>query len=401
MSLLSFILVLGTLLQPAICQPGVGQRFLSNNPAVEYEQTNEKPTYEPVFESGCDESGDSSSNGAGVHPSEFYGVFQKLGTNWVTILKLFRNVVGSAGGTTTHQDVFAETMNEALVSLKEMVSSAIADERGTSQQWSFYTVPYQEFDRTLDDMFVAFLNWAAADEAPDSIKKCDRRGSVNGRESKINVSKAFRRLENYSVWMDNSDLLDPPLTASSLQNIWKSFSMKLSYDDCQRIVWWLDLGAVDFEVIRTVPPKEIHRLFVWISHYMLFDEKAQENGMVFINSLANIHFWTFMTMLPLDLGMKLDEFVISVIPLKTKFVLLLERPPWAKFAYQLLKPFLKMDMRRRVVVIEDTIPPSFVAEVLGGKHCIPNGFDGLEGTPNADIAGPYFESKSKKRKSHW
>ena len=177
--------------------------------------------------------------------------------------------------------------------------------------------------------------------------------------------------------------------------------MKLSYDDCQRLVWWLDLGAIDLEVLNTIPPKEIHRLFVWISHRMLFDEKAQENGMIFVNSLANIHFWPFMTMLPLDLGMKLDEFVISVIPLKTKFVLLLERPKWAKISYGLLKPFLKMDMRRRVVVVEDGVPSSFVAEVLGGKHCIPLGFDGLEGTSNADVAGPYFESRVKRRKNLW
>jgi hypothetical protein len=381
------ILLGSSVLRSCFAQPGVGEGFLEpNTPTANWEE--EEPD--------CAKNDENSSNrdDGSVHPMEFFGIFSKLGTNWRSFLKLLLKAVGSAGGTTHRKDMYVDTMEEAVVSLKEMIESA--KEKGSASQWSFQTVPFDEFEQSLDDLLVVFLNWAATDGAPDDQTKCSREGGVNGRHETINVSKAFRRLENYAEWMDHGDLMDPPLTANSLEEIWKAFEMQITYDDCNRLVWWLDLSKVDFDKLKAMPPKEVHRLFVWISHYMLFSPQAQENGMVVCNSLANIHFWPFMTMLPLELGMKLNELVISVIPLKTKFVLLMKRPPWAKFGFQLVKPFLKREMQRRVVVIEDGIQPrSFVNDVVGGKSAIPAGFDGLAGTENVDVVESYFYSKTK------
>jgi hypothetical protein len=100
-----------------------------------------------------------------------------------------------------------------------------------------------------------------------------------------------------------------------------------------------------------------------------------------------------MTMLPVDLGMQLDEFTISVIPIKMKFVVVMERPPWAKFAYQLLKPFLHSKMRRRVVVIEEgQYPPGYLYEVVG-RDAIPEGVQNYAGSKHADIIHAYMQGK--------
>jgi hypothetical protein len=56
---------------------------------------------------------------------------------------------------------------------------------------------------------VVFLNWAATNGAPNNRTKWSREGSVNGQHETINVSKAFRRLENYAEWMDHVNLMDP------------------------------------------------------------------------------------------------------------------------------------------------------------------------------------------------
>lgn len=410
------------------CQPGIAQRFLTADPpppTAHHELPELKHPDDDLCTSINDEKSvqeesnqeetiamamDDSENISGadeVHPTEFFGVFHKLGTNWNSVLTIYRNVVGSAGGTTHKGDIYADNVDQALVVLKEMISAAAESADVSSHQWEFTSVPLKEIDPklSLDDLFMAFVKWAEADHAPDApIETCSLRGGVNGRHEKINVSKAFRRLEKYASWMDadREDLTVPPLTAASIERAWEAFSFRLSYDTCHRLVWWLDLDAVDFHAIRnTLSPQEIHRLFVWMSHFMLFNKHAQDKGMVFINSLANIKFLPFMTMLPLQLGMKLDEFMISVIPLKTKLVLLLDRPKWAKFAFRyLLRPFLTKNMRKRSVVLEDDPQQKLVSEALGGgTDCIPIGFNGLDGNPEADIANAYFYSKVEESKT--
>lgn len=310
------------------------------------------------------------------YPREFFGAFRRLGTSWRSIAVIMRNVVRGASGTQREGDVFAETMEEALALLTNMVSAAASEQK----QWHFRNAPIREFGLELEDIFKAFLNWAAVDGAVDDEARCHRRGGVNGRHATINVSKAFRRLDRYAAWIDatGDDLVQPPLTASSLRKAWEAFSMNLSYDDCDRLVWWLDLGRTDLDAVRALPPKEIIRLYVWFSHLMLFDKNGQHNGVVFVQSFATISFWSFMTMLPLELGIRVDEFMISVIPLKTKIVLFLERPPWVKFGYSLVNAFLTRAMKKRVLMVPSKNPQQWVEDVVG-VDCIPIEFDGLNG----------------------
>jgi CRAL/TRIO domain len=329
-------------------------------------------------------------------PGDFFGAFRRLGTSWKSMAIIIRNVVRGASGTQKDGDVFVETMEEALILLTNMVSAAaVVSEKN---QWLFRTEPLQEFGLELEDIFKAFLNWAAVDGAEDNNNDEIRcRGGVNGRHAKINVSKAFRRLERYAEWMDSTgdDLVQPPLTASSLTKAWEAFSMNLSYDRCARLVWWLDLSRTDLDAVRALPPKDILRFYVWFSHLMLFDKNGQNNGVVFVQSFARISLWSFMTMLPLELGIRVDEFMISVIPLKTKIVLFLERPPWVKFGYSLVNAFLTRAMKKRVLMVPSTNTEEWVENVVGAE-CIPTEFDGLNGT----LALDPFEISSRIQSSN-
>lgn len=340
-----------------------------------------------------------SSSTSSFNSNEFFGIFSELNTSWFALLQTFRSIFGSAGGTDSRRDVFADTMEEALPVLKDMIASSSKQHKWETLE---SVIPFHEFDQEngLDDLFSAYLHWSVSDGAPNPPEKCSLEGGVNGQHSRINVSKAYRRLEGYASWMKRAlgDIQDPPLTAASISHVWKLFPMKLTYDECNRIVWWLDVAKIDLPLLKTeVESSDISRLFVWLAHFLLFQTEAQSNGIVFVSSLNQIGFWPFMTMLPVDLGMQLNEFVISIIPVKTNFVLLLERPAWAKFAFQLLKPFLGGNMQRRVVVIEEGLyAPEFVYEVLGhDPKSIPLGVEGYEGSPEADFINAYFEERVK------
>ena len=329
---------------------------------------------------------------------DFFAVFHRLGTSWKSIVVMFRDIISWANGSNRKGDIYAKTMDEAVFLMRDMVSTTIAATVSDSKNVNitsenpmlFRTVPLQEFQVTLDDLYQLFLRWAIADGSKDDFKSCKRRGSVNGKQNgKINVSKAYRRLERYALWMEQIGgdiLLDPPLTAHSIRTAWNEFSMALSYDECNRLVWWLDLGKSDLQGVRALSPEQIVRLYIWFSHLLLFDRNGQENGIVFVNDLGRASFGKFMTMLPFELGIKLDEFMISVIPLKTKLVVFMNRPPWAKFGYSLLSVFMTRQMKKRVVMVPEKRVREVVMDAVGAD-CIPEGFGHLNGTFADDIFG--------------
>lgn len=312
--------------------------------------------------------------------AEFFGVFRRLGVSWAHIIRSYKRIIWEASGHAVEGDVHADTMDEALVQLKTMSKDLEM------------ILSYDIFGKENDDLLTAFLNWAATNEARPGKAKC--RGGVNGRHEKINVSMAFRRLQVYNSWMKEgeNDLSSSPLSAMSVKEAWDAFSMQVSHDECGRLVWWMDLNRTDIQRVKELPPGEIRRFYTWLAHVMIFDEGAQTNGVVFVNSLSDLGFWQFMTILPLELGIKTDEFMICVVPLNTKLVVFLERPTWVNFAYSLLKVFLKKKMRSRVVMVPLRNQQKIVEHAVG-KSCIPDGFNDLEGTPKLDtIIDRYFET---------
>jgi hypothetical protein len=255
-----------------------------------------------------------------------------------------------------------------LEKLKEMVDIEKATPQHRPQKWNFATVPLEPFQKTLDDVFVAFLLWAKVEDS-----------------NQFNVSRAFERLSAYAKWMDNTgrDMIDPPLTVDSIRKAW---NMKVSYDKAGHFVWWLDFSDIDLERIKSIPAEENLRIFVWFSHLAMLDPHAQQNGCVLVQNLGKIQFWNSLTLLNPTLAHKIDRLTIGTMPVKMKQIYVCESPQWAQMLVKLMMPFLSPIVRDRIVFLGN---PKILEDILG-LDCIPSGFVGTQGRLDKDIVWATF-----------
>jgi hypothetical protein len=104
-----------------------------------------------------------------------------------------------------------------------------------------------------------------------------------------------------------------------------------------------------------------------------------------VDDMAEIGFWDYMTMLPIQVGISVDRFLISVTPLKAKNVVLMHRPKWAEIGYSLLSWFLTKKMKERVTMVEIGQENEIMKKVVGGSKFIPREFSDVEGMIAKDI----------------
>ncbi|KAI2497501.1 hypothetical protein MHU86_17003 [Fragilaria crotonensis] len=268
-------------------------------------------------------------------------------------------------------DIMIESIDEALEKLKEMVEIKKVTPQTRPQKWNFATVPLDPFQKTLDDVFVAFLLWAKVEDS-----------------NQFNVSRAFERLAAYANWMDNTgrDMIDPPLDVDSIRKAWKAWNMKVSYDKAGHFVWWLDLSDIDLERIKSIPAEENLRLFVWFSHLVMLDPHAQQNGCVLVQNLGKLQFWNSLTLLNPTLAHKIDRLTIGTMPVKMKQIYVCESPQWAQILVKLMMPFLSPIVKDRIVFLGN---PKILEDILG-RDCIPSGFVGTQGRLEKDIVWATF-----------
>ena len=244
----------------------------------------------------------------------------------------------------------AADMEGALASLKQLCEEAQGKAKEKKKAiWDFRTSPHEHFGKTLDDTFKAFLMWGRVTEEDD-----DEAAAAGANGPMINVSKAFRRLESYAEWMEETgeDLTSPPLTASSVEVALRQWEMKTSYDKEGRLVWWIDMAAMDFKKCKHIPAEASLRAFVWFAHAIMFDEAAQQKGMAFVENLACCTFWQTMTLMPMKLSMKLDRLTIGVIPVKMKLLVMLDCPTWMNVMMKIFGVFLSKKMKSRMVALK-------------------------------------------------
>merc|ERR1712008_456804 len=117
---------------------------------------------------------------------------------------------------------------------------------------------------------------------------------------------------------------------------------------------------------------------VWYAHFVMYNENAQNNGMVFIES---------MTLVPMKLGVKLDRLTIGILPIKMKSLYILQSPKWMEMFTKVMGLFMSKKMKERMHMVKDC---SGIEDIVG-KECIPQPFGELEGALSLDlIDAKYF-----------
>jgi hypothetical protein len=183
--------------------------------------------------------------------------------------------------------------------------------------------------------------------------------------------------------MDNTgrDMIDPPLSTESINEAWKAWKLKVSYDRSGKLVIWFDVSSLDMNLIKSMPPVSSLRFFAWFSHFVMFDPHSQEQGCVWVQNMGKIQLWTGITLVPPPLAHRIDRLTVGTMPVKMKQIYICESPQWASILLNIMKPFLSKIVRERIVFLE--IPK--VLEDILGQDCIPTDFVGTEGKLEKDI----------------
>jgi len=291
--------------------------------------------------------------------------------NGKSILSQYRDIFSMVEGKDDRDDVLVDTLQEGVSALGVLAQSA-GEKAGldtkAGNKWRLHSTPLGEFGKSLDDLYSSFLRWAVVTDA---------NATGGGERSKYNVSKAFRRFESYVSWMDDAedDLLEPPLTASSVARAHHAWQVRVSYDAKGRLLWWFDVGLTNLSQVRQLTPKDTVRFFTWFSHFVMFDDAAQTHGIAYVVNFAKIGLRSAVGLVPMQLWAKLDGLTIGVMPLHTMEFLTLGDPVWYTVMITLLSPFLSRKLRARMVSLRD-----FTALVdMLGTECIPQGFSKCEG----------------------
>ena len=312
------------------------------------------------------------------------------------------------GGKNQKGDVLmsADNVAGAIELIKKMIADDTAKKPAKAAKWAFRASPHAAFGKTIEDSFAAFLRWAQVGSDDE-----EEGGSPT---QEVNVSAAFRRIEAYAEWMEGNaaELAEPPLTAQSIEAALRCWCSQATYDADGRFVWWLDFKKLDKAAIKAESVTNHLRSMVWYSHAMMYDEKAQANGMVIVEDAAQMGFWTAMTLVPMDLGarraqfgailvairsrtlsfsgVKLDRLTIGILPIKMKLMLIADSPRWMSIMMGIFSRFMSKKMQKRMVVVKgDAEAWATVASSVGGKQYCPPGFGEMGGTAPDPVAAKY------------
>lgn len=310
------------------------------------------------------------------------------------------NMVGGKDG---EGDLWLETVEQGVPMLRKYIKDKdlkLAEQQTSAKEkkpfnsyWDL--VPLEEFHVTQTTFVKSFLKWA--------IK--DREDIAEGSEEAkmvVNASKARRRMDSYFDWMaDNmaEDILQNPLTLDSILETHKIWDLQSSTHEDGRYFWWFDLDKMDRKLMKKMSNQDHLRYMVWYSHLVMFDIKAQDNGIILVEDLAKIGFWNCMTLIPLDLSAKMDRLTMGVLPIKMKAIYCFGVARWFNLMMALMKPFLSKKMRERIIIVTEVIAPDrqkYCEDKFGHENII-DGFIQCHGGTKKDAAIDKFKKRSKKK----
>merc|ERR1712238_342851 len=125
----------------------------------------------------------------------------------------------------------------------------------------------------------------------------------------------------------------------------------------------MDVAKMEQSNIKEIDSQEHLRYVVWFSHLLMFDKNAQDHGVVLMEDLNKIGFWNCMTLIPMDVGAKMDRLTIGVLPVKMKAIYMFGAARWTQLMIGLMKPFLSKKMRERMIIVTKAMTP----ESTGGR----------------------------------
>jgi len=279
---------------------------------------------------------------------------------WGMTLETF----GMADGKTKKGDILVKTLEEAM----SLMRARIAEEK--EEKWTFPVTPLKELGSTVDDLLESFCHWAHKKE-----------------EDSFNVSKAFRRLEAYVDWMDQHKTeLAEPMTPEALKPAADAWNFFMTHGKDGDLVWWFDLAAIDRAIVKQeLPLTDSLRYFVFTSHAVVLDKKAQKAGMVMMEGLDRVGMIEMFTFMPPDLSAKLDRLTIGILPVRMNACYILGAGRWLHVLLNLMKPFMSKKMRQRIIPLKKKDDPKTIVDNAVGEACIPKGFAGMEGTVEEDL----------------
>lgn len=307
---------------------------------------------------------------------------KKQSSGGTNIIKEYKDIFSKASGSDLKNDKVSDEDN-ALALLKSLIeekklSAAKADDKKI-KKWDFATSPYDQFGKTLDDTFIAFLAWA----------------KVKQDTTQVNVSKAFRRLESYADWMHETgtDLTEPALTSTSIKKTLDAWAFNSSIDTQGRLVWWLDVGQMNLtQLKKEFKPEDHLRAFVWYTHAVLYNKAAQTNGLVFIENVAKLGMVDSFTLIPAKLATKLDRLTIGVLPIKMQCMYMFESPMWVNVLMKIVGVFMSKKMKERMVFLKSWDESE--TDRIGGLGAIPKGFGKVAGTLEESVIEKLYFGES-------
>ena len=268
-------------------------------------------------------------------------------------------------GAEERYDIIVNGEALALASVLREVQNWKALGRVDSQKWNFEACPLDDFGKSLDDLFRAYLRW--------SQKDADREAN------RFNVSKVMRRLEKLSTWgFENRAILQgqASMPAQQKERVWRAWGLCVSEkeDAHGRVILCLNMDFIDREYIRSSATivEDSCRVFWWLIHGLAFDEAAQRSGVILVENVATAGFFDSFSLVPADLKAKLEKLTLGSSAIKLKQFCFVHQPFWVRAIVRFMSLFLSRKMRQRFVLYGNDRGKMF--RDLGGPDALPAAF---------------------------